>query len=280
MSALRAALVQALRRDPDLVYLCVGQPDAGLEEFGADRVLGMPVAPEAMLDHAVGLAAAGLRPVVDVGPAFPATVMDALVNQAPRPRHRTAVPLTVLASTPGNAPEEHVPYAMLAQVPGLVVAVPGTGPAAEGLLATAMTHPDPVVIVASPALLADEPEWTDGDEVPPVPFGRVHVVRHGDDLTIVAIGLAVRHAVEAATRLAEIGIGATVVDVRTVAPLDVAGIAETAAATGRVLVVDETRRSGGVGEGVLAALVDGGYVGVARRVASVDSLVPDRKSVV
>lgn len=235
MSAPRAALVQALRRDPDLVYLGTGQPDALVEEFGTNRIRGLPVARNAMLDYAIGLATAGLRPVVDVGRAADLlTAVDALANRATRLPY--PVPLTVLAV---GTRQEPVPYAMLAQVPGLVVAVPATGPAADGLLATAMTHPDPVVIVESPALLADEPEWTDGDEVPPVPFGRVHVVRHGDDVTIVAIGMAVRHATEAAGRLAETGIGATVVDVRTVAPLDVAGIAEAAAATGRVLVVDE-----------------------------------------
>ena len=247
MIALHAALIQALRRDPDLVYLCTGQPDAFVAEFGADRVRGMPIAENAMLDYAVGLAAAGLRPVVDIGrAAYLFTAMDPLVNQASKLRYLTGgqftVPLTVLARTRGGeslgAQDEHVPYAMLAQVPGLVVAVPGSGVTAAGLLATALTHPDPVVVLVSPALLADEPPRTDGD-VPALPFGRANVVRHGDDITIVAIGLAVRHAVEAAEQLARRGVGATVVDVRTVAPLDVAGIAEASAATGAVLVVDE-----------------------------------------
>jgi pyruvate/2-oxoglutarate/acetoin dehydrogenase E1 component len=243
--ALHAALVQALRRDPDLVYLCTWQPDVFIDEFGADRIRSMPIAENATLDFAVGLAAAGLRPAVDIGrAAFLFTAMDPLVNQATKLRYMTGgqftVPLTVRAQTRGGeslgAQHEHVPYAMLAQVPGLVVAVPGSGLEAAGLLATALTHPDPVVILESPALLADEPHWTDGD-VPPIPFGRVNVVRRGDDLTIVAIGLAVRHALEAADRIAERGVEAAVVDVRTVAPLDVAGIAE--AVTGPVLVVDE-----------------------------------------
>jgi pyruvate/2-oxoglutarate/acetoin dehydrogenase E1 component len=245
--ALHAALVQALRRDSDLVYLCTWQPQVFVEEFGEDRIRSMPIAENAMLDFAVGLAAAGLRPAVDVGrAAFLFTAMDPLVNQATKLLYMTGgqytVPLTVRAQTRGveslGAQHEHVPYAMLAQVPGLVVAVPGSGPEAAGLLATALSYPDPVVILESPALLADEPDWTDGD-VPEVPFGRVNVVRRGDDLTIVAIGLAVRHALEAAARLEGNGVGATVVDVRTVSPLDVAGIAEAAAATGRVLVVDE-----------------------------------------
>ena len=81
-------------------------------------------------------------------------------------------------------------------------------------------------------------------------------------------------SLRAAVRLANEGIGVRVVDLRWLAPLPVADIIRESSATGRVLVVDETRRSGGVGEGVIAALVDAGYVGVARRVAAVDSFVP------
>jgi 2-oxoisovalerate dehydrogenase E1 component len=81
-------------------------------------------------------------------------------------------------------------------------------------------------------------------------------------------------SLRAAARLAGEGIGSRVLDLRWISPLPVADIIRESSATGRVLVVDETRRSGGVGEGVLAALVDAGYVGVARRVASVDSFVP------
>jgi 2-oxoisovalerate dehydrogenase E1 component len=102
----------------------------------------------------------------------------------------------------------------------------------------------------------------------------VYPVGSGQDLTIITFGNGVPMSLRAAARMAEEGVGARVVDLRWLSPLPVADIIREAAATGRVLVVDETRRSGGVGEGVLAALVDAGYVGVARRVASVDSFVP------
>ena len=94
------------------------------------------------------------------------------------------------------------------------------------------------------------------------------------DLTIITFGNGVRMSLRVAARLADEGIGCRVVDLRWLAPLPVADIIRESSATGRVLVVDETRRSGGVGEGVLAALVDAGYVGAARRVAAVDSFVP------
>ena len=109
-----------------------------------------------------------------------------------------------------------------------------------------------------------------------MPIGRARVYRVGsaDDLTIITFGNGVRMSLRAAAGLAEEGVGTRVVDLRWLAPLPVADIIREASATGRVLVVDETRRSGGVGEGVIAALVDAGYVGAARRVAAVDSFVP------
>ena len=109
-----------------------------------------------------------------------------------------------------------------------------------------------------------------------VPIGRARVYAHGggDEITVVTFGNGVPMSLRVAARLAEEGTGVRVVDLRWLSPLPVADIIREASATGRVLIVDETRRSGGVGEGVLAALVDAGYVGVARRVASVDSFIP------
>jgi pyruvate/2-oxoglutarate/acetoin dehydrogenase E1 component len=241
------ATLDALDTDPDLVWLCTWLPEDLVAEYGPERLRAMPIAENAMLGFAVGLAAAGLRPLVDIArAAFLFSAMDPLVNQATKLRYTTggqyAVPLTVRALTRGGeslgAQHEHVPHAMLAQVPGLVVAVPSNELDAAGLLVTALTHPDPVVILESPAIFDDARDWA-GRPVPAVPFGEAATVRHGDDLTVIGIGLAVRHALRAAEALAEDGIGVRVVDVRTVAPLDVPGLAAAAAATGRVLVVDE-----------------------------------------
>jgi len=104
--------------------------------------------------------------------------------------------------------------------------------------------------------------------VPPVAGGGA------DDLTILTFGNGVRMSLRVAARLAARGYGSRVVDLRWLSPLPVADLVRESAATGRVLIVDETRRSGGVGEGILAALVDGGFVGAARRIASADSFVP------
>ena len=115
-------------------------------------------------------------------------------------------------------------------------------------------------------------EW--GATHVPVGRARVDVVGTGEDLTIITFGNGVRMSLRVAARLSTEGHGSRVVDLRWLAPMPVADIIREASVTGRVLVVDETRRAGGVGEGVLAALVDAGYVGVARRVASVDSFIP------
>jgi 2-oxoisovalerate dehydrogenase E1 component len=115
-------------------------------------------------------------------------------------------------------------------------------------------------------------QW--GTEHVPIGRARTYPVGDADALTIVTYGNGLRMSLRVAARLAEAGYGSRVVDLRWLSPLPTADLVREATATGRVLIVDETRRSGGVGEGVLAALVDGGFVGAARRVASADSPVP------
>jgi 2-oxoisovalerate dehydrogenase E1 component len=183
--------------------------------------------------------------------------------------------------------------AVLRDVPGLVLAVPARADDAAAMLRTCLAsaesdgsvcaYLEPIALYHTRDLYADgDGEWV-SPYTPPaewsaahVPIGRARVyeIGSGEHLTIITFGNGVRLALRAAAGLAAEGIGSRVVDLRWLSPLPVADITREAAATGRVLVVDETRRSGGVGEGVLAALVDAGYVGVARRVASVDTFIP------
>jgi 2-oxoisovalerate dehydrogenase E1 component len=107
-----------------------------------------------------------------------------------------------------------------------------------------------------------------------VPAGRARCYGDGTDLTVVTFGNGLRMSLRVARRLAVRGIGARVVDLRWLAPLPVDDVLRESRVTGRVLVVDETRRTGGVSEGVIAALVDAGYRGLITRVASEDSFVP------
>lgn len=199
--------------------------------------------------------------------------------------------------------------AVLRDVPGLVVAVPAraedAGPLLRTCIAAAAVDGSVCVFVEPIALYHTKDLQEAGDGLwlgnydPPaewtskhVPIGRartyatVHPAGEADqtgtppadefpqEVTVITFGNGVRLSLRAAARLAEEGIACRVVDLRWLAPLPVADIIREAAATGRVLVVDETRRSGGVAEGVLAALVDAGYVGAARRVAAFDSFIP------
>jgi 2-oxoisovalerate dehydrogenase E1 component len=183
--------------------------------------------------------------------------------------------------------------AVLRDIPGLVVALPARAEDAAGMLRTclaaAAVDGNVCVFLEPIALYHTRDLYTEGDGgwlapyAPPgdwatthVPVGRARVYQlgSGEDLTIITFGNGVRMSLRAGLRLSAEGVGIRVVDLRWLAPLPVADIIREASATGRVLVVDETRRAGGVGEGVLAALVDAGYVGVARRVASVDSFIP------
>ena len=186
--------------------------------------------------------------------------------------------------------------AVLRDVPGLVLAVPArpadAAPMLRSCLAArgggrqrlrlpgadrALPHPRPLRArrqrVAG-AVRRRPADWAarahpdrPGPDLRPVGGG-------ADDLTILTFGNGVRMSLRVAARLAAQGYGSRVVDLRWLSPLPVADLVRESSATGRVLIVDETRRSGGVGEGILAALVDGGFVGAARRIASADSFVP------
>jgi 2-oxoisovalerate dehydrogenase E1 component len=181
--------------------------------------------------------------------------------------------------------------AVLRDIPGLVLAVPSGAAEAASMLRTCLAAAEvdgSVCVFLEPiALYHTRDLHSEGDNgwLSPYPapedwarehatIGRARVYGDGEHLTILTFGNGVRMSLRVAARLAERGVGTRVVDLRWLAPLPVADIVREAGATGRVLVVDETRRSGGVGEGVLAALVDAGYVGSARRVSALDSFVP------
>jgi 2-oxoisovalerate dehydrogenase E1 component len=183
--------------------------------------------------------------------------------------------------------------AVLRDVPGLVLAVPArpadAAPMLRSCLASAMVDGSVCVYLEPIALYHTRDLYQEGDNewLAPypapgdwpaghVPIGRARTypVGSAQDLTILTFGNGVRMSLRVAAQLATEGYGSRVVDLRWLSPLPTSDLVREAAATGRVLIVDETRRSGGVGEGILAALVDGGFVGAARRIASADSFIP------
>nr|WP_157527067.1 transketolase C-terminal domain-containing protein [Kibdelosporangium sp. MJ126-NF4]CEL12850.1 Pyruvate dehydrogenase E1 component beta subunit [Kibdelosporangium sp. MJ126-NF4]CTQ98536.1 Pyruvate dehydrogenase E1 component beta subunit (EC 1.2.4.1) [Kibdelosporangium sp. MJ126-NF4] len=248
---INTVLQQAMADQPDLTILCTYQDDSWVRDYGDDRIVRTPIAENAMMGMAVGMALTGRRVIVDVGrAAFLYSAMDPLVNQATKWRYLSggqhSVPLLILGVTrhgENSGPQhEHAPHAMLSQIPGLVVAVPSSVNSAAGMIASALTHPDPVIILETSRLFF--PGWQDvPDPEPtfdPVPFGVAKRIRDGQDVTLVGIGNTVPICLEAADALAERGYSCQVVDLRTAAPLDRAGVAAMASTTAGAVLVDET----------------------------------------
>jgi 2-oxoisovalerate dehydrogenase E1 component len=181
--------------------------------------------------------------------------------------------------------------AVLRDIPGLVVAVPSGAAEAAPMLRTCLAAAavdgsvcvflEPIALYHTRDLHSPDDNGWLAPYAPPtewardhVTIGRARVYGEGEHLTVITFGNGVRMSLRVAARLAERGVGVRVVDLRWLNPLPTADLVREAGSTGRVLIVDETRRSGGVGEGVLAALVDAGYVGAVRRVFAANTFVP------
>jgi pyruvate/2-oxoglutarate/acetoin dehydrogenase E1 component len=237
---------------------------AGLRErFGEQRCFDTPLAEAGMLGAAVGLCMAGFRPVVEMQyDAFSYPCLDQLITHVGRYRWRTGgrmtFPLTIRMPYGGGvrAPELHddSPETYYVHTPGIKVVVPATPADAHGLLAAAIRDPDPVVVlepkVAYRTVRGAVPE---GDHV--VPLGRVRVAREGSDLTFVAYGAMVVVAEQAADALADEA-RCEVLDLRTLKPLDEAGLLSSVRKTGRVVILQEAPRTCGFAAEVAALLAE------------------------
>lgn len=241
---------QAMHDQPGMTILCTSHPKAWVEQYGPNRVIRTPIAENAMLGMALGMALTGRRVVANVGrAAFLYSAMDPLVNEITKWRYQSngqySVPLLIVGVTRGGenagCQHEHAPHSALSQIPGLVVAVPSTSNSAAGLIATALTYPDPVVVLESSRMFLAgwDTEHDSDQEVKPIPFGVAHRIREGSDVTLVGIGNSMPACLGAATLLAGRGYSCQVIDLRTAAPLDRQGVAEMASTTAGVVLVDE-----------------------------------------
>ncbi|MEV6345943.1 transketolase C-terminal domain-containing protein [Actinoplanes sp. NPDC051851] len=277
---------------------------AGLREYGGERVFDTLADPTGIVGLALGAGLAGLIPVPEVpGLADLYAAVGQVRSEAAAlsffsaGAYRNPLVLRVPALADpyglGGRQAGDNSVAALRDVPGLVVAVPARAEDAAPMLRTCLAAAEvdgSVCVFLEPAALYQtrdlyqqgDSEWLAAYSSPdrwagehaPIGRARVYALGTARDLTIVTYGGGVRMSLRVAARLAADGYGTRVVDLRWLNPLPAADLVREAAATGRVLIVDETRRSGGVGEGVLAALVDGAFVGSARRVAAADSPVP------
>ncbi|WP_213450871.1 transketolase C-terminal domain-containing protein [Rhizomonospora bruguierae] len=274
------------------------------DRFGAGRVFDTLLDETSILGLALGAGLTGLLPVPEIQYlAYLHNAEDQLRGEAATMRffsrgayrNPMVVRIAGLAYQQGFGGHFHNDnsVAVLRDIPGLIVAVPAraedAAPMLRACLASATADGsvcafiEPIALYHTRDLYAEgDGEWLAPYRAPdswsdahtPIGRARVYPVGGGEDVTVITFGNGVRMALRAAATLAADGVGTRVVDLRWLSPLPVADIIRESAATGRVLVVDETRRSGGVGEGVLAALVDSGYVGAASRIASLDTFLP------
>ena len=260
--ALRKALADAMTEDPNVVILGeeVGRYGGAyavtkdlIRDFGADRVIDTPISEPAIVGAAVGAAMAGLRPVAElVYVDFIGMTMDQLGNQAAKIRYmfggQIGVPMVLRTQggTGRSAGAQHSQSleAYLMHTPGLRLAMPDTVADAYHLLRQALTKPDPVVFIEHKALYTMKGTV---DLSTPVPdWGKAAVRRQGSDLVIVTYSRQVHYALEAARRLAAQGIEATVIDLRTLNPLDFDTIRAEVEKVGRAMVVSEGVMTAGV----------------------------------
>ncbi len=271
LEAIRETLRQELRRDSRIIIYGedvgvrggVFRVTEGLQkEFGEDRVIDSPLAEAAIVGTAIGAAINGLRPIPEIQFAdfiFPA--INQIVEEAARIRYRSngefGVPLVIRAPFGGGVHgalyHSQSVEAFFAHVPGLKVVIPGTPYDAKGLLASAVEDEDPVLYfehkAAYRSLKGEVPE-----ERYLIPIGKADLKRSGKDVSIITYGLMVSYALKAAETLEKEGISVEILDLRSIRPLDVEMILDTARKTGKVLVVHEDNLTGGVG-GEISALI-------------------------
>lgn len=269
MDAIRTAL-EAELADDDRVLVAGIDVGAGGNVFGltrglrdrfGERVRDTPISETAVIGLGVGAAMAGMRPVVELMYLdFIGVCLDQLLNQAAKLPFMTGgaaeMALTVRtqfgAGRSSGSQHSQSLEALLAHIPGLSVVMPSTPADTYGLLRAAIRDPNPVVFIENRLLYGMKGPQPQADHL--VPIGASAVVRSGSDVTVVSVSRMVHDAIAAAERVAGDGISAEVIDLRTVAPLDVAPILESVAKTGRLLVAHEAVVPFGVGAEIAATV--------------------------
>ncbi len=268
--AVLEAMFEEMARDGDVILIGEDVGAAGgvfkqteglIENFGADRVIDTPISESAIFGLSVGAAMAGSRPIVEVMFGdFLTLVMDQLVNQAAKVHYMSAggfnVPLVLRTGigVGGNLGPQHSQsfHAWLAHIPGLKIVMPSSADDAKGLFKAAVRDNNPVVFMEDRMTYNLRELVPEGDHL--VSLGSADIKRPGSDVSIIAISRSVHTALAAADILQEKNISAEVVDLRTLAPLDVETIVSSVKKTGRALVLDGGYQSFGI-TGEIAASI-------------------------
>jgi pyruvate/2-oxoglutarate/acetoin dehydrogenase E1 component len=270
--AIARGIAQEMRRDGNVLFLGEDVAAAGgvfkgttglLDEFGPVRVRDTPISEQAILGAAMGAAMTGLRPIAEIMFSdFFAVCWDIVVNEIAKSRYMTngqvSFPLVIRAGNGGGlrfgAQHSQSVENWAMAVPGLKVVVPSTPADVIGLMAAAVRDPDPVLFLEEKALYPTKGEVPDGEVVDTL--GRARVLRSGAHATLVALGNMVPRATAAAEQLGAGGIDCTVIDVRSLVPLDTHTILAEVARTGRMFTVEENPRLCGWGAELVSIVVE------------------------
>ena len=279
--AISEAIAQEMERDPNVLVLgedigklggVFGTTTGLLQRFGPERVRDTPISETAFIGAAVGLAASGMKPVVELMFVdFFGVCMDAIYNLAAKQSYfsggQVTCPMVLMTSVGGGygdaGQHSQTLYATFGHLPGMKVVIPSNAHDAKGLMISAIRDPNPVIFMFHKALQgmgwlgtvpgsitsAPEASYT-------VPIGQAECVRNGADVTIVGLGLGVHQALDAAKRLEAESVSAEVIDLRTIAPLDRATIRASVRKTGRLLAVDDDYLSYGIGAEIIASVCE------------------------
>ncbi len=225
------------------------------DKYGPRRIIDTPIVEPGIVGIATGAAMTGLRPIVEMMTmSFSILALDQTINHAAKMYYMTggqvSVPLVIRgpggAANQLSAQHSHSMEGWYAHVPGLKVVAPAFAEDAYGMLRTAIADDNPVIFTENPGLYAMKGEVRTGEKLS-IPFGKANVVREGTDLSLIAYSRMVHVSLAAAEKLAEQGISAEVVDVRSLLPLDEETIFNSVRKTHRAVVVYEDWKSGGFG---------------------------------
>jgi pyruvate dehydrogenase E1 component beta subunit len=300
--AISEGIASEMKRDPDVFIMgedigvyggIFGATQDLLNEFGPERVRDTPISETAFIGAAIGAAASGMRPIVELMFVdFFGVCMDQIYNHLAKNIYMSGghvrLPVTLItaygAGYDDAAQHSQSLYSLFAHVPGLKVVVPSTPYDAKGLIIQAIRDDNPVVYFMHKGIMGlgwmtmlDASAGPVPEEAYTIPFGVADVKREGTDVTIVTVGMMVHRSLAAAKKLADEGISAEVVDLRTLAPLDREAIVNSVRKTHRLLVVDEDYRSYGMTGEVIATVAESAldYLDApARRLAEPDVPIP------
>ena len=296
VKAINEAYFEELERDPRIFIMGedvgehwggpLGEFEGLFEKYGSERIKDTPISETAIVGSAIGAAATGMRPVVQIMFAdFLGVPMDEILNQLTTSRYmfggKATLPVTITAYTGAGysfaAQHSKCLEGLLMSIPGLKIVSPSTPYDAKGLLKSSIREDNPVIFFQRTSLILSKLTGEVPEEEYTIPLGKADVKREGCDVTVVAIGTMVHRALSAAKMLEEKGISVEVIDPRTLAPLDKQTIIESVKKTNRLAIMDEEPKTGSAAAEISAIIAEEAFDYLdapIKRVCAPDTPIP------